>query len=85
MSNEYTEAEKQVARQAREYLKEHGICMTWHFCEDNPPTKEVEEFFLAMEGDIFDVNAGEEIVLERAVETIEMEWLDDLEGEYGCL
>ena len=55
----YTESEKQVARQAREYLNQHGICMAWQFYEDNPPSKEVAEFLLAMEGDIFDVDAAE--------------------------
>lgn len=84
MSNEvvgYTAAEKQVARQARQYLKEHGICLTWQFREEYPPSKEVEEFLWAMESDFFDVDEAECVVLERAIDTIEMEWLDDEKGE----
>jgi hypothetical protein len=84
MSNEvvgYTAAEKQVARQARQYLKEHGICLTWQFREDHPPSKEVEDFLWAMESDFFDVDEAECVVLERAIDVIEMEWLDDEEGK----
>ena len=76
----YTAEEKRLARQAKEYLDKHGVCLSWDFYEDHPPTPEVKEFILALE-DIIDPSYGEEAVLENAIDTIEMEWLDGEDEE----
>ena len=36
-----------VARAAIEYLNKHGLVLTSHFSEENPPSKEVEDFLLS--------------------------------------
>ncbi len=78
----YDEEEKQVARQAKEYLKKHGVWLSWKFSTDDPPTQEVEEFLLNLEGDFFDLGDAEAIVFEQAIDVIESEWgLDDEEEE----
>lgn len=71
----YTAEEKQVAREAIEYLNEWGISLSWNFNE--PPSKKVEEFLFEMASDFFDVGEAECTVVNNAVEQIEMEWLAD--------
>ncbi len=77
----YTAEEKRVAREAKEYLDKHGVCLSWDFYEEHPPTPEVKEFLLAWHDDIFDPSSGEEAVVENAVESLEINWLHDEEEE----
>ena len=85
----YTAKEKQVAMQARDYLKKHKMWMSetsWQFDKNALPSKEVakfvKKFLLAWAADIFDTKEIEEMFLENAIELIESEWsLDHDEGK----
>ena len=74
MSTEVKEGgvdEKQVAIQAIEYLMQHGLCLSWGFHEEHPPSEEVRKFLLGEELEIVAPRYGEENVVEFAIETIE--------------
>ena len=65
---------KQVAIQAIEYLMEYGLCISWGFHEEHPPSEEVRKFLLGEELEIVAPRYGEENVVEFAIESIEEEF-----------
>ena len=74
MSTEVKEGgvdKKQVAIQAIEYLMQYGLCLSWGFHEEHPPSDEVRKFLLGEELEIVAPRYGEENVVEFAIETIE--------------
>jgi len=69
--------EKQVAAQAKEYLQKYGVCLSWDFYEENPPSQVVREFLMSRGDELIDPSCGEQEVVDYAVDLIELDWLAD--------